>query len=263
MRIYTTEQKFAKKEYLRRWRASNREKNLAYDIKQRIKRKDKRALEIRAWRERNKEHVKKYDEMYAIRKLELTKKRYAANPDKHRDAARKFYHSHKEEISQRLKGKWRKDLESSRKRSREYQRKRRAENPGLFRKKDRENYRRNREKILRRSSAWCKAHPESVRRTKKKWIAKNRERHRTNQQRYESKLRGAAGYHTYQQWMARVKYYGWCCKYCRKELTFRTLEQDHIIPITKGGSNWPANLAPACRSCNASKSNKIIHKNAA
>lgn len=33
---------------------------------------------------------------------------------------------------------------------------------------------------------------------------------------------------------------------------------DHLIPITRGGTNWEGNLAPACRACNASRCNKLI-----
>ncbi len=35
------------------------------------------------------------------------------------------------------------------------------------------------------------------------------------------------------------------------------LSVDHIIPISKGGSNDPANLQCACRPCNFKKSDKI------
>lgn len=31
---------------------------------------------------------------------------------------------------------------------------------------------------------------------------------------------------------------------------------DHIVPITKGGTNQPDNLQPACRACNSSKHNR-------
>ena len=33
---------------------------------------------------------------------------------------------------------------------------------------------------------------------------------------------------------------------------------DHIIPLTKSGTNFEDNLTPACRSCNSSKANKLI-----
>jgi hypothetical protein len=29
--------------------------------------------------------------------------------------------------------------------------------------------------------------------------------------------------------------------------------EDHVKPLARGGSNWPANLRPACKSCNSRK----------
>jgi 5-methylcytosine-specific restriction endonuclease McrA len=34
------------------------------------------------------------------------------------------------------------------------------------------------------------------------------------------------------------------------------LSIEHRIPLSRGGSNWPANLAPACKTCNSSKGTK-------
>lgn len=42
------------------------------------------------------------------------------------------------------------------------------------------------------------------------------------------------------------------CKTCLKEY----YEVDHIMPISKGGSNWPSNLQCLCRNCNRRKSSK-------
>lgn len=46
------------------------------------------------------------------------------------------------------------------------------------------------------------------------------------------------------------------CAYCCAELT-ETFQIDHIIPISKGGTNYPDNLACACRSCNRLKRDRL------
>lgn len=50
---------------------------------------------------------------------------------------------------------------------------------------------------------------------------------------------------------------GYTCTYCGSNGSGVELEIDHIIPVSKGGSNHIANLTTACRSCNQSKSNKL------
>lgn len=46
-----------------------------------------------------------------------------------------------------------------------------------------------------------------------------------------------------------------CCQYCGIQLNGGG-ELDHKIPVSKGGDNWPKNLAWACRTCNRDKHNK-------
>jgi hypothetical protein len=43
---------------------------------------------------------------------------------------------------------------------------------------------------------------------------------------------------------------GWPCVYCGEEAQ----AVDHVVPRSRGGTDEPANLVPACRSCNATKS---------
>jgi 5-methylcytosine-specific restriction endonuclease McrA len=48
------------------------------------------------------------------------------------------------------------------------------------------------------------------------------------------------------------------CKYCGKELTLEEATVDHIIPLSKGGTNRWHNKVLACSPCNAKKGDKIL-----
>ena len=58
---------------------------------------------------------------------------------------------------------------------------------------------------------------------------------------------------TLDQWVEIKNYFNNKCAYCGKEFP---LEQDHFIPLSKGGEYSKSNIIPACRSCNASKNTK-------
>jgi 5-methylcytosine-specific restriction endonuclease McrA len=48
------------------------------------------------------------------------------------------------------------------------------------------------------------------------------------------------------------------CKYCNQKGGI--LEVDHIIPISKGGSNHLSNLTTSCRKCNRQKKDKTVEE---
>lgn len=60
------------------------------------------------------------------------------------------------------------------------------------------------------------------------------------------------------EWKKVIDYFDNECAYCGERDT--ELEQEHIIPVSKGGKYEMGNIIPACRSCNSSKQNKNIHE---
>ena len=50
-----------------------------------------------------------------------------------------------------------------------------------------------------------------------------------------------------------------CCEYCKSQQKFSpsSFEIEHIVPISRNGSNTLENLALACAQCNSHKSNKV------
>ncbi len=90
----------------------------------------------------------------------------------------------------------------------------------------------------------------------KLWRQANADRRRKMWNIYTNARRGrelnAPGSYTRVQWEARWAYYGGRCWMCGTEAD----TMDHVVALARGGSNWPANLRPACRSCNSAKGHR-------
>ncbi|MCR4305479.1 MAG: HNH endonuclease [Candidatus Daviesbacteria bacterium] len=68
----------------------------------------------------------------------------------------------------------------------------------------------------------------------------------------------AEGSHTFGEWETLKAQYNWTCPCCHKSEPEIKLTQDHIVPLSKGGSNNIENIQPLCNSCNSKKWTQII-----
>lgn len=84
----------------------------------------------------------------------------------------------------------------------------------------------------------------------RQWGRNNPEKVRHNTQVRRARKMGAAGSHTLADLKARFEVHGNRCVYCGSS---ENLTADHMIPLSRGGSDWPANIVPACLRCNQSK----------
>ena len=66
--------------------------------------------------------------------------------------------------------------------------------------------------------------------------------------------RGAFGKITREEWLTKCAECGNKCVRCG---LFKALTIDHIIPLSKGGSNTIDNIQPLCKKCNSSKNNRL------
>jgi 5-methylcytosine-specific restriction endonuclease McrA len=152
--------------------------------------------------------------------------------------------------------------ESNRERETERSRRNFASNPDYIHR----YYRAHRAEILE----YKKAHPERyhkyyithrerVLERARRYRKENLESVRAKEHRRRARLIAAPGRHTGGDIRAQMKRQKGRCYYCSKEVG-DSYTVEHVIPLSRGGTNDPSNLVIACASCNFSKQNKLPHE---
>lgn len=214
-------------------RKDHYENNKEEKLKQRAQyyQENKKQIKEKAktYRAGNQQRIKqKRSEYYQENKTEIlraNKKWRNKNKQKIKEYHKNYYDKNKEEILNDAK----KYYEENRQRIKEYDAKYRPK----YYKENREYYRlrgrKNREK--------------------------NKEIYKMYTQKYRARKNSLISNFTTDQWQQCLTHFNHQCAYCGST---ESLEQEHVIPVSRGGHYTPDNIIPACRSCNASKNNKIM-----
>lgn len=106
-----------------------------------------------------------------------------------------------------------------------------------------------------KSREWREANGDRALKRVKKWQAKNPEKVRHFKLKNKSKRRGATGSHTLSQIVTLLEGQQFKCAACKKSIKLHR-HLDHIMPISRGGSNDIKNLQWLCPPCNLRKNAK-------
>jgi len=129
-------------------------------------------------------------------------------------------------------------------------------------------YAANKKDISEKSKIYRKRNQAIIRERKqarKEQIAKyNREWRKTNsgymmahKRRRRALILTSAGHHTEKDIENLYRQQQGKCCYCKCDLN-NVFHVDHIVPLSRGGSNGVSNIAIACPFCNQSKGNKLL-----
>lgn len=97
-------------------------------------------------------------------------------------------------------------------------------------------------------------------------ISKNKERAswvRNRRNRVVKRLKVKGLSHTFEEWQELKKQYNYTCPCCKEKEPFENqrrkfLTEDHIIPLSKKGTDEIRNIQPLCSKCNSIKNTKTI-----
>lgn len=115
----------------------------------------------------------------------------------------------------------------------------------------------NKDRVRQTTNAWSAANSERKKVAVNNWISANREKKREQVRRRRAVLRNAEGSHTLSDLEYLRSFQRDRCNLCNVLLCGGG-ELDHIVPASKGGSEYRSNLQWLCMPCNRWKSDKLL-----
>lgn len=111
-----------------------------------------------------------------------------------------------------------------------------------------ENKQKNRDRVGR----WQKQNKQKVKARNRRYYEKHKDVYQAQFHRRRARRLSAQGCCSVEQMRGRIEMFGARCWICHQPYQ----AMDHVIALTRGGTNWPANMRPICKSCNSRKLDK-------
>lgn len=119
-------------------------------------------------------------------------------------------------------------------------------------------YQRHRAEFSAAAAQYRATHQDAIRENMRRYRQANPDRMRVIWHRRRLRERAGGPCFTVEQWQALKARYGHLCLRCGRGEPHIKLTPDHILPLSRGGTNAIENIQPLCYSCNCSKSTKHI-----
>lgn len=142
--------------------------------------------------------------------------------------------------------------------AKETRRKWREGHPEEMKAYQRKYYLLNKDKVKQKAKKWYEAQtPERKREIHRRVYRKNPSKYIFYSKKRNRLKRCSGGTHSFEEWVALKVKYDLTCVGCNKKEPEISLTEDHIIPLTKGGTDSIDNIQPLCSRCNSIKGNKL------
>jgi 5-methylcytosine-specific restriction endonuclease McrA len=194
----------------------------------------------RAWYEANAEKARAYTAQWR-----------KDNPERAAAAVKDWHEKHSEQQKEYRRQHYTKNIEKRK----EYRRKQYASDPEAAKRSVRDWVEANRERARDRDRKHREDNRELYRARTNAYNAANRDAYRAVRRNRKARQRGAEGKFTKNDVVALAEKQRDKCATCKCKLN-GDYHIDHIVPLIRGGTNWPDNLQLLCPKCNMRKGAK-------
>jgi len=204
---------------------------------------------IALYYQENKEHIAKYGQENKERIAEYRQE----NKEHITEYGKQYYQENKEHLVEYSKQYQQENKEYIAEQKKQYG----QENKERMASLKVEYYQENKERIAKYHKQYRQENKKLIAERNKQYQQDNPEKFNSYKQRRRARKRRLDSTLTFEQWENIKEDFNHKCAYCGKE---DKLEQEHFLPLSKGGEYTHNNIIPACRSCNGSKRDKLFHE---